>query len=306
MPRLTALHCYPVKSCRGVSLAAAVLDRRGLVHDREMLIVDADNRQMTQRATPKMALIETAITDDALLLRSPGAGSELRVPWSAFGRPAREVVIWRDAVIADDVGNDASAWLSDVLGERCRLVATGTRSRRVRPADRIPADVHPDVFARPVELAFPDGYPLLVVSEESLADLNRRLALPELLRMDRFRPNLVLAGCDAPFAEDRWKAFRVGAVRLLAGGPVRALHHHNNASTDPRADPRTVAHVGGLPAHARRRGGVRSTRDPGRSRRSDAGGRRRRAGNVSRARFRPAVRAPDKPGTRSICRAGVG
>jgi uncharacterized protein YcbX len=74
-------------------------------------------------------------------------------------------------------------------------------------------------LTRPVEVAFPDGYPLLVVSEESLADLNRRVNPPEPLAMDRFRPNLVLAGCAEPYEEDTWKAFRVGAVRLFGGGP---------------------------------------------------------------------------------------
>ena len=213
------MYCYPVKSCRGVALSEAVLDRRGLVHDREMLIVDRHNQQMTQRATPKMALIETAFTDDTLVLHAPGAGGGLRVPWRAPGRPAREVVVWRDRVIADDTGDEAAGWLSDVLGEECRLVTTGKQSRRVRPPDRMPADLHPEARARPVEVAFPDGYPLLVVSEESLADLNRRLAPHEPLQMDRFRPNLVLSGCDAPYAEDGWKAFRVGAVRFFGGGP---------------------------------------------------------------------------------------
>ena len=178
MPLLSALYCYPVKSCRGVTLSEAALDRRGIVHDREMLIVDAGNRFMTQRATPQMAFIETTLTDDALVLRAPGAGGELRVPWHAPDRPAREVVVWKDAVVADDTGDAPAQWLSDVLGERCRLVTTGRRSRRVRPVDRLPADVHPGVLARPVEIGFPDGYPLLVVSEESLDDLNRRLDCP--------------------------------------------------------------------------------------------------------------------------------
>ncbi len=219
MPFLSALYCYPVKSCRGVALSEAALDRRGIVHDREMLIVDAGNRFMTQRTTPKMALIETILSDDALLLRAPGAGGELRVPWHAPDRPAREVVVWKDAVVADDTGDAPAEWVSDVLGQTCRLVTTGQRSRRVRPVDRLPADVHPEALARPVEIGFPDGYPLLVVSEESLDDLNRRLRLPEPLRVDRFRPNLVLAGCATPYAEDTWKAFRVGAVRLFGGGP---------------------------------------------------------------------------------------
>lgn len=219
MPILSGLYCYPVKSCRGIALCEAILDRRGIVHDREMLIVDAGNRFMTQRATPKIALIETALADNALILRAPSAGGELRVPWHAPDRPVREVVVWADTVLADDTGDATAEWLSDVLGETCRLVTTGKQSRRVRPVERLPADVHPEALARPVEVAFPDGYPLLVVSEESLADLNLRLDLPEPLPMDRFRPNLVLAGCGGPYEEDTWKVFRVGAVRIFGSAP---------------------------------------------------------------------------------------
>ncbi len=222
MPRLSALYCYPVKSCRGVALTEATLDRRGIVHDREMLVVDPHGQQMTQRATPALAHVETELAPDALILRAPGAG-EFRVPWrvpeGVPARETREVLVWRDTVVADDTGDLSAAWLSDALGESCRLVTTGARSNRVRPAEFIPENVHPDALARPVEIAFPDGYPLLVVSEESLADLNRRLDLPEPLAMDRFRPNLVVQGCDAPYEEDTWKAFRVGEVRLFGGEP---------------------------------------------------------------------------------------
>ena len=219
MPCLTAIYCYPVKSCRGVALSEASLDRRGIVHDREMLIVDGNNRQRTQREMPAIALIDTALTDDALVLRAPGAGGELRMPWRAPGRLVREVSIWHDTVAADDVGDAAAEWLSDVLGQTCRLVTTGARSRRVRPPERLPANVHPEVLSRSVEIAFPDGYPLLVISEESLDDLNRRLDLPEALGMDRFRPNLVVSGCAEPYTEDTWQEFRVGEARFFGGEP---------------------------------------------------------------------------------------
>ena len=222
MPHLSALFCYPVKSCRGVALSEAALDGRGVVHDRGMMIVDANDHQVTQRTHPVLARIATALTDDALLLRAPGA-DELSVPWhAAKGGPARtrrEVVIWRDTVVADDVGDSAARWLTEVIGQPCRLVTIGERSQRSRPPGHLPASAHPDAHARTMEIAFPDGWPLLVVSEESLDDLNRRLDLPEALGMDRFRPNLVVAGCEAPYAEDAWKAFRVGEVRLLGGGP---------------------------------------------------------------------------------------
>jgi uncharacterized protein YcbX len=47
--------------------------------------------------------------------------------------------------------------------------------------------------------AFTDGFPLLVASTASLADLNQRLAAKGIapVTMERFRPNLVLDGLQA-------------------------------------------------------------------------------------------------------------
>nr|WP_276515345.1 MOSC domain-containing protein [Actinomadura coerulea] len=54
---------------------------------------------------------------------------------------------------------------------------------------------------------FADGYPLLVISAESLAGLNARLDEP--LPMNRFRPTLVVEGL-GPHGEDEVRLLRVG------------------------------------------------------------------------------------------------
>ena len=79
MLRLTALNVYPVKSCRGVAATAAEVDAHGLVGDRRFLVVDATGRFLTQRVHPRMALIETALTSDELILSSAGRDA-VRVP----------------------------------------------------------------------------------------------------------------------------------------------------------------------------------------------------------------------------------
>lgn len=217
MPHLSALYVYPVKSCRGVALDEAILDERGLLHDRQFLIVDAQDRFLTQRSTSGLARILTALEPDALRLAHAATGS-LRVPWQRPDAPTRAVTVWRDTVLADDAGDDAARWLSDTLGQPCRLVSMGARSRREVPAARLPA-ARRTVTSDPAPVAFSDAFPLLVLSEESLADLNRRLGAPEPLLVDRFRPNLVLTGCAEPYAEDTWPTYRVGAARFFSAGP---------------------------------------------------------------------------------------
>jgi len=46
-----------------------------------------------------------------------------------------------------------------------------------------------------LQVAFQDGLPFMLLSEESLVDLNARLKKP--VSMNNFRPNLVVEGCDA-------------------------------------------------------------------------------------------------------------
>ena len=220
MATLSALYCYPVKSCRGVPLREAVLDARGIAHDREFLIVDAQDRFLTQRATPALALIETALTPAALVLRRPGSG-EWMLPWEetwpTAGPARRPVTVWQDTLLADDMGDGAANWLSEVLEQKCRLVRIGAASRREMPARRLPPGFPVDA-GTPREVAFPDAYPLLVLSEESLAELNGRIDGPPL-PMDRFRPNLVISGCRHPHEEDDWKVYEVGQATLWSVKP---------------------------------------------------------------------------------------
>ena len=55
---------------------------------------------------------------------------------------------------------------------------------------------------------FADAFPFLLISEESLADLNSRLDSPVTMR--NFRPNIVVKGCNAPYEEDTWKKIVIG------------------------------------------------------------------------------------------------
>ena len=200
---VTSLYRYPIKSCAGVALTEAELEPRGIRHDRELLIVDAaTDRFLTQREIPRMALIAPQIADGALRARAPGM-AELVLSLIEDG-PTRAVVVWRDRCAAVDQGDEAAAWLSDFLGRPCRLVRMAPDFvRPVDPTYAVPGD----------QVGFADGFPCLLIAEESLADLNARLDAP--LPMARFRPNIVIAG-GAAFGEDRVGRLRIGAVEFAA------------------------------------------------------------------------------------------
>jgi uncharacterized protein YcbX len=206
---LSGLFIYPVKSLRGLAVPSAAVDALGLVGDRRFMVVDAQNQFLTQRTLPRMALIETALTARDLVLRAPHGGS-CAVPLRAARRAEPlSVRVWRsEGLLTEDCGVEVAVWLSDFLRLPCRLVRIGEKFRRpiVRPGSARPDDL----------VSFADGYPFLLLSEASLADLNNRLATPLLL--DRFRPNLLVNGCEA-FAEDTWSRFRIGNVNFRTDGP---------------------------------------------------------------------------------------
>ena len=199
---ITGLFTYPVKSCRRIAVSEVTLDALGIRHDRRFLVTRAeDGSFLTQREIPQMAqIIPTVVTESALTLTAPGM-PPLTAPLSLSTNAGRtiSVTIWKDTALAADLGDEAAQWLSAFLGLPCRLVqATDDFQRAVDPRYAQPGD----------RVAFADGFPILLASEASLADLNERIATSgrEVVPMERFRPNIVIA-CDglAPFAEDGWR-----------------------------------------------------------------------------------------------------
>ncbi len=198
---IASLHVYPVKSCRGLTLESAAMGERGLAFDREWLIIDGNGRFVTQRELPRLALVAPSLSPDSLELEFPGS-TRLSVPLD-FAGTTREVVVWRDTVRALDQGDEAAAWLSAALKTPLRLVRFNVGFRRACNASYVgDSGAH---------TAFADAYPLLIISEASLADLNARLS--QALPMNRFRPNLVLSGVEA-YDEDHIDEIRVGSLAL--------------------------------------------------------------------------------------------
>jgi uncharacterized protein YcbX len=198
---IASLHLYPVKSCRGIALESAAVVDRGLAFDREWMIVDGDGGAVTQRALPRLALIEPSLTATALELACAGA-QRLTIPLD-LGGAARRVTLWKDSIAAIDQGDEAAQWLAAVLNASVRLVRFDHAfQRKCNPTFVGDSGAH---------TSFPDAYPLLILSEASLADLNSRL--DHSLPMNRFRPNVVLTGVEA-YDEDHMDAIRAGSIEF--------------------------------------------------------------------------------------------
>jgi uncharacterized protein YcbX len=190
---IAGLNVFPIKSGGAVPLAEAEMTPDGLRHDREFMLVRPDGRHLSQREVPELALLHPAFDGVTLTVRTGLMDAPL--VREASDGPARDVTVHRRPCQGVDQGDEAAAWFSDALGLSCRLVRfTGTR-----PTKRGGGT-----------LAYADGYPVSVLSAESLDDLNVRMDAP--LPMNRFRPNIVLRGL-GPYGEDKVTQLR-GAAEI--------------------------------------------------------------------------------------------
>ncbi|MDP1651068.1 MAG: MOSC N-terminal beta barrel domain-containing protein [Rubrivivax sp.] len=252
---LSALYVHPVKSCAGITVNEALLVETGLDLDRAWMVVDERGDMLTQREWPRLALVQPTLKGSEMVLRAPGMLA-LHVRLDTV-EAATRVRVWDDIVKAYDMGALAAQWCSDFLAP-----SAGAKLRLVRfdPEEQRLADPK---WTGELQAgnAFTDGFPLLVTSSASLADLNQRLAARGVapVTMQRFRPNLVFDGLQ-PYDEDHIDEITIET----AEGPVRLrLVKPCTRCTIPNVDPATAATghepgdtLAGYRADARMKGGI--------------------------------------------------
>ena len=219
---ITELILYPIKGCAGISLSSAkatslgLASPSGLLRDRTWVISRPGGRMVTQRIRPEICLIKTRIepveaiydpnfpVEDAFLVLSAPKMPELKIPLAQrAGRPVEDITIWNWSGTAYDEGKEAAEWFTKYLrGMEVKLLRYGGKDAATAAA---PAPPTPSSFQRPVEArfapkdgtqetAFADGFPYLIATNPSLDDLNHHLGRGQEIPMNRFRPNIVIAG----------------------------------------------------------------------------------------------------------------
>lgn len=203
---ITQLAIYPIKSCAGIVLERSGISARGLKWDREWVIVDAEDVQLTQRTVPDMVLIQPTITESHLVLETP-TGASCAVSLKEKETPAVFVRIWNDLTKGSDAGNEVAAWLSAFLGQSCRLLRVHSQAQRSLDLTRIHQwqqnAQQPGTELLNTYFGFADGFPFLICNEASLTELNEHIPMDEgdTIQMNRFRPNIVVRGLEA-YEED--------------------------------------------------------------------------------------------------------
>ncbi|XP_010260737.1 PREDICTED: mitochondrial amidoxime reducing component 2 isoform X2 [Nelumbo nucifera] len=228
---VSSIFVYPIKSCRGISVSEAPITSTGLRWDRQWVVINSKGRAYTQRVEPKLALVEVELPQNAfvegweptnssyLVLRAPGM-DELKISLSKVSEVIDNVSVWEWSGSAVDEGAEASEWFSNYLGKPSRLVRfnAASETRAVDPA-----------YAHGYNTMFSDGYPFLLLSQGSLNALNELLREP--LSVNRFRPNILVDGCD-PFLEDLWTEIKINkltfnGVKLCSRCKVPTINQEN-------------------------------------------------------------------------------
>jgi uncharacterized protein YcbX len=202
MLKISEIYIYPIKSLGGISLQKAEVTDRGFKHDRRWLLVDANNRFLTQREHANMALLKVSLADDGLLVTYKVDESKTLIPFKPIKQELITVTIWDDICTAQLVSDETDNWFSKKLGITCSLVY-------------MPDDTHRYTDPRYTDndqiTSFSDAYPFMMIGQASLDELNGRL--PEPLPMNRFRPNIVFTGGEA-YREDTIDEFTINDINF--------------------------------------------------------------------------------------------
>ncbi len=202
MIKISELYIYPVKSLAGIKLNATKLSPFGLKFDRRWMIVDVTGKFISQRELAKMATIRTEILDGQLILSH--LDSKIKVPRVDDCSKEMLITVWDDTFQATHVSKQVDSWLSEVLQQDCQLVYM---------QDGVQRQIDLDFAPEGQNVSFSDAYPLLVISQASLDDLNSRLKEP--VSINRFRANIVVSGTQA-FAEDDWQDLSINGIEFKA------------------------------------------------------------------------------------------
>jgi uncharacterized protein len=212
MLKLSEIYIYPIKSLGGILLNTANITTRGLENDRRFMLIDENGRFLSQREYPQLAIFQTEIEAESLKITNKKNGSTLQISlqYSLNHKVTQSlnVQIWDDETSAIEVSQEASDWFTQALGIPTRLVYMHEESLRK-------TDAQYSLTGEEIT-SFSDGYPILIIGQSSLDDLNNRLENP--VNINRFRPNFVFTDGE-PFEEDAWHEFTVGIVSFFGVKP---------------------------------------------------------------------------------------
>ncbi|XP_022734956.1 molybdenum cofactor sulfurase-like isoform X8 [Durio zibethinus] len=235
---LKSITIYPIKSCAGFSVQSWPLSSAGLKYDREWLLKSWTGEILTQKKVPEMSLISTFIdlNQQILSVESPCCEGKLQIKVDSDSYLCGKEEFYLHSqrlqhngyfsIIRYEVRcyeNEIDQWFSNAVGQPCSLVRCCHSQYCSTLSNNGSMGMCRDVDSR---VNFANEAPFLLISEESVSDLNNRLCsntqkhsvgAPAYVNPMRFRPNLVISGGE-PYAEDGWRNLKIGNTYFTSLG----------------------------------------------------------------------------------------
>ncbi|MBA6328178.1 MOSC domain-containing protein [Colwellia sp. MB02u-6] len=197
---LQNIYVYPIKSSASIELSNSWVEELGLAFDRRFVVASPDGQFITARTQPTLCLIQASLTATGLTIVAPNMPA-LVIEYHHLCQGYIAVNLWNDTINAQQCRKNINQWFSHYLQKPCLLLFFGSDSQRF-------------VKNKNSQVGFADAYPLLLISQASLDNLNKQYkADTTTISMTQFRPNIVVNNCDA-FAEDNWQHIRIGEVEF--------------------------------------------------------------------------------------------
>ncbi len=208
MLTVSELYIYPIKSLSGIAKETVEITNTGFKHDRRWMLVDDKNIFLSQRTHPQMALLQPAETAEGIVVTHKNNPTQsITIPFYNEGKNKIQVSVWDDICEAEEVSTICNNWFSEMLQINCKLVYMPDDTKRL--VDKR--------YAKNNEVtSFSDGYPILMIGQASLDNLNAKLDVQ--IPMNRFRPNIVFIGGHAHI-EDEMEMFTINDLNFLGVKP---------------------------------------------------------------------------------------
>lgn len=199
-PTVKKIVVYPIKGLKGISCLSANALKEGFENDRRYMLIDQDNRFLSQRTCKEMVSFETELLDDRIVVNYQS--DKINFLKEEFSNVKMLATIWDDEVEVNEVSENISNWFSNKLNRPVKLVCLNPTEKRIKNYSNREGST---------EVSFADGYPYLIVGTASLDLLNEKLKQP--IDMSRFRANIIIE-TKLPHEEDHWRKIKIGNAEL--------------------------------------------------------------------------------------------
>lgn len=218
---LSQVWVYPIKSLGGFEVNQWIIEKEGLLFDRQWMLVDANYQFITLRDERKLLSLGVQPFEPkspVLQVLNKQSGEKLVIPIEFTTNQLAQVLVWEDRVDAMVADERVNSWFSSFLNKEVKLVKKVPDT--IRQVDLKYADIGDST-------GFSDGFPVLLVGQSSL-DLIRQKSGANLETV-RFRPNLVVDGLP-PHEEDKVANFKFSDFHIQ---PVKPCARCQVTTLDP-------------------------------------------------------------------------